>query len=114
MNKLSSQDRSALIKLASSLPAGSPERKAILASLKEAAGDSWGVYGVKRPKKVKIKVLKDVRDAYGDRPILFRKGEVIDGEADLASGLIKVWPGGIPQIVGINDRGQKGRWEIVG
>jgi len=33
MNKLSSQDRSSLIRLASSLPAGSSERKAILAGL---------------------------------------------------------------------------------
>ncbi len=33
MNKLSSQDRASLIKLASSLPAGSPEKRAILAGL---------------------------------------------------------------------------------
>ena len=33
MNKISAQDRSALIRLASSLPAGSPERRTILASL---------------------------------------------------------------------------------
>ena len=33
MNKLSSQDRSALIRLASTMPAGSEERKAILAGL---------------------------------------------------------------------------------
>jgi len=43
MRKLSSADRSALIKLASSLPSGSPERKAILAGLqgssKKASGD---------------------------------------------------------------------------
>ena len=45
MTKISSQDRSALIRLASSLPAGNPTRKAILAGLrsipvaKEAAGD---------------------------------------------------------------------------
>lgn len=32
MNKISAQDRSALIRLASSLPAGSPERRTILAS----------------------------------------------------------------------------------
>ncbi len=38
MNKLSSQDRASLIKLASSLPTGSPERKAILAGLKKSAG----------------------------------------------------------------------------
>ena len=36
MNKLSSQDRSALIRLASSLPAGDETRKAILAGLKVA------------------------------------------------------------------------------
>lgn len=34
MNKISSQDRASLIRLASSLPAGSPEKKAILAGLK--------------------------------------------------------------------------------
>ena len=44
MRKLSASDRSALIKLASSLPASSPERKAILAGLqgssKAASGQS--------------------------------------------------------------------------
>ena len=44
MRNLTASDRSALIKLASSLPAGSPERKAILAGLqgssKTAAGKS--------------------------------------------------------------------------
>ena len=47
MNKLSSQDRAALIKLASSLPAGSEERKAILAGLsgtgKTAAAERYRV-----------------------------------------------------------------------
>lgn len=37
MNKISSKDRSALIRLASSLPAGDPSRKAILAGLKKAS-----------------------------------------------------------------------------
>ena len=37
MNKLSSQDRSALIRLASSLPAGDETRKAILAGLSQTA-----------------------------------------------------------------------------
>jgi len=37
MRKLSSSDRSALIKLAAYLPAGSSERRAILASLRKAA-----------------------------------------------------------------------------
>jgi len=51
MNKLSSQDRSSLIRLASSLPAGDRIRKAILAGLKKAdegvddlpkvSGHSW-------------------------------------------------------------------------
>ena len=36
MTKISSSDRSALIRLASSLPAGNPTRKAILAGLKVA------------------------------------------------------------------------------
>ena len=40
MNKLSSQDRSALIRLASSLPAGDQTRKAILAGLQKTAADS--------------------------------------------------------------------------
>jgi hypothetical protein len=35
MSKLSASDRSALIKLASSLPSGSPERRAILAGLQQ-------------------------------------------------------------------------------
>ena len=37
MNKISSQDRAALIRLASSLPPGSEERKAILAALSQTA-----------------------------------------------------------------------------
>ena len=37
MNKISSQDRSALIRLASSLPAGDEKRKAILAGLAKTA-----------------------------------------------------------------------------
>ncbi len=38
MNKFSSQDRSALIRLASTLPVGSTERKAILAGLGQTLG----------------------------------------------------------------------------
>jgi len=37
---LTAQDRSALIRLASSLPPGSPERRAILGGLSKASGDS--------------------------------------------------------------------------
>ena len=37
MNKISSSDRSALIRLASSLPKGSPEKRAVLASLRKVA-----------------------------------------------------------------------------
>ena len=40
MRTLTASDRSALIKLASSLPAGSPDRKAILASLDKTANQS--------------------------------------------------------------------------
>jgi len=40
MRNLTASDRSTLIKLASSLPAGSPERKAILASLGKTANHS--------------------------------------------------------------------------
>ena len=40
MRNVTASDRSALIKLASSLPAGSPERKAILASLGKTANHS--------------------------------------------------------------------------
>ena len=39
MNKISSSDRSALIKLASTLPSVSPERKAILAGLQKVASE---------------------------------------------------------------------------
>jgi len=39
--KISSQDRSALIRLASSLPAGSPERKAILAGIVQPGQEVW-------------------------------------------------------------------------
>ena len=37
MNKMSSQDRSSLIRLASSLPVGSPEKRAILTGLQKVA-----------------------------------------------------------------------------
>lgn len=40
MRNLTASDRSALIRLASSLPAGSPERKAIFASLGKTANHS--------------------------------------------------------------------------
>jgi hypothetical protein len=41
MKKLSSEDRATLIRLASSLPKGSPEKKAILAGLSKTATPSW-------------------------------------------------------------------------
>ena len=41
MRRLTASDRSALIKLASSLPSGSPEKKAILAGLKK--NSNWAV-----------------------------------------------------------------------
>ncbi len=49
MNKLSSQDRAALIKLASSLPAGSPERKAILAGLNLTGGSKTAGFDYDKP-----------------------------------------------------------------
>lgn len=42
MRKLSSNDRSALIRLASAMPVGSPERKTILAGLTRKASDVLG------------------------------------------------------------------------
>ena len=53
MNKLSSQDRSALIRLASSLPAGNPNRKAILAGLKTASSVMTD------PKKIAQAIIND-------------------------------------------------------
>ena len=45
MNKLSSQDRSALIRLASTLPVGSTERKAILAGLSKTSSGEFNIPG---------------------------------------------------------------------
>jgi len=115
MPRLTASDRSSLIKLASSLEKGSEERKAILSGLKRVSGRDaqWSTYGVEEHRRVKIRVLKDVRDPYGDRPIIFKKGEIIDGEVSQDGGLIKIWPHGIAEIVGVNDKTQKGRWEIL-
>ena len=43
MNKISTQDRIALIRLASTLTKGSEERRAILSGLKKKAGKGWEV-----------------------------------------------------------------------
>ena len=43
MNKISTQDRSRLIRLASQMPAGSQGRRAILAGLKKEAKKRWEV-----------------------------------------------------------------------
>jgi len=57
VNKLSSQDRSALIRLASSLPVGSTERKAILAGL--SGTDKTSASGGGTAEKHQLKVLTD-------------------------------------------------------
>lgn len=49
MRKLSSQDRAALIRLASSLPPGSEERKAILSGLSQTAARKTANLGAEEP-----------------------------------------------------------------
>jgi hypothetical protein len=53
---ITAADRSALIRLANSLPAGSEERKAILAGLKKSAGDLAGLKA--DLEKIRIPVLE--------------------------------------------------------
>lgn len=48
MRALTASDRSVLIRLASTMPAGSPERKAILVGLSKSA-DKWISKAIKRP-----------------------------------------------------------------
>jgi len=57
MNKLSSQDRASLIRLASTLPIGSVERKAILAGL--SGTDKTSASGGETAEKHQLKVLTD-------------------------------------------------------
>jgi len=54
MRNLTASDRSALIKLASSLPAGSSERKAILAGLLDGWVETVGDYPFKYPRKFNV------------------------------------------------------------
>jgi hypothetical protein len=64
---LTAQDRSSLIRLASSLPVGSPQRKAILAGLVQAAQNpTWKKIDQELAKAVKNHSKKDVLDEYLD------------------------------------------------
>lgn len=65
MNKLSSSDRSALIRLASSLPAGSSERKAILAGLSKTSSF---------PFKVGDVITPSLSGKIGNSPWIYHKG----------------------------------------
>lgn len=62
MNKISSQDRAALIKLASALPKGSEERKAILAGLSQTAAGGTAQYE-KAVKTYGKEVIDSILDA---------------------------------------------------
>ena len=62
MNKISSSDRSALIRLASSLSAGDQTRKAILAGLQKVSGGE-------SPEKISEKILS----SFGDVSALEKK-----------------------------------------
>jgi hypothetical protein len=75
MNKLSSQDKTSLIKLASSLPVGSAERRAILAGLKKVSWmDSPPDFSSKSGEK-ELERAKRIIDEYpaAKRINLFRK-----------------------------------------
>ena len=57
MKTLTASDRSSLIKLASALPAGDENRRAILSGLKESAGPPWNKNTKKKKKNKKNKIL---------------------------------------------------------
>ena len=72
---LTAQDRSSLIRLASSLPVGSAERKAILAGLGKAA--EAGRVGAKQPSLADLREAqhKARRDAMDDNPVISAAGQ---------------------------------------
>ena len=113
MRRLTASDRSALIKLASSLPAGSPERKAILAGLQD-----WREYdfeGFARANanpefiasQISLEVLKPIRnqrmmeDGPEENPDFYAKAfikevvsklsSIVRECADYSSSLQKEW-----------------------
>ena len=79
--RLTASDRSALIRLASTMEKGSPERKAILSGLSKQARKP---YPTRRGTKVKVmKPFKDLRSRYTIRPgavgVVTRVEEVLGG-----------------------------------
>lgn len=72
---LTAQDRASLIRLASTLPAGSAERKAILAGLGKAA--EAGRVGAKQPSLADLREAqhKARRDAMDDNPVISAAGQ---------------------------------------
>lgn len=58
MKTLTASERSALIKLASNLPTGNPERRAILASLGKASGRGGGYVGNAKPNPSQQNVIQ--------------------------------------------------------
>jgi len=108
MRTLTASDRSALIKLASSLPAGSPERKAILAGLQD-----WREYdfeGFARTNanpefiasQISLEVLKPIRNQrmMEDGPeevkafikeVVSKLSSIVRECADYSSSLQKEW-----------------------
>jgi hypothetical protein len=108
MRTLTASDRSALIKLASSLPAGSPERKAILAGLQD-----WREYdfeGFARANvnpefiasQISLEVLKPIRNQrmMEDGPeevkafikeVVSKLSSIVRECADYSSSLQKEW-----------------------
>ena len=105
---LTASDRKSLIRLASSLPAGSPERRAILASLKQvkatapgsktAADFTWG----RRVNELKAQFMREVvNEAIA---IINGEGGRAKGDVRGVVGVVKgvMDPNNIPVAVGIH------------
>jgi|APSaa5957512622_1039677.scaffolds.fasta_scaffold07821_3 hypothetical protein len=85
--RLTASDRTRLIRLASELPEGSEERRAILAGIVQSA-----------MKKVKIRVEKDVKGRDGG--VLARRGQTLKGEIGRFSVDI-IFPNGSSALIDI-------------
>ena len=98
MKKFSSEDRSILIRLASRLPSGSPERRAILSGLKKSAPDYLPKSGLEPFKKI-LDLIEESPDSHMKRSMLeiakemessaknfFNRGERFKPQAELILG----------------------------
>ena len=93
MNKLSSQDRSALIRLASTMPAGSEERKAILAGL--SGTDKTSHFTDKQIESLKNKMTGKTASDGNAKRIILREMRLGRGyyESEFLDWLGEEWQG---------------------